>query len=49
MDSIIHAVLHLQHIEDGISIHNSHLRVSKVVKGSMGLQGLRRTTRLAFI
>jgi len=26
MDSIIHAVLHLQHVEDGISIHNSHLR-----------------------
>jgi len=26
MDSIIHAVLHLQHIEDGISIHNSHLQ-----------------------
>jgi hypothetical protein len=26
MDSIIHAMLHLQHIEDGISIHNSHLQ-----------------------
>ena len=45
MDSIIHAVLHLQHVEDGISVHNGHLRVSKVVKGSMSLQGSRRTTR----